>query len=82
MCPEFSILMNQRWVYQTNLGLDSTKPPIKSTGWSPCRFIIVVSKRCDQTNFSNVESMLDTNFSSISGDCPNMAGALSITQTQ
>ena len=64
MCPEFSVFMNHQ---QTN-GSES-----------PRRYIIVVSRRNNQTNFSNVESKPGTLFLSVAGDCDNMAGKLCIT---
>ena len=64
MCPEFSIFMNHS---QTN-GSES-----------PRRYIIIVSRRSNQTKFSDVDSKPGTLFLSVAGDCQNMAGKLCIT---
>ena len=64
MYPGFSVFMNHK---QTN-GSES-----------PHRYIIIVSKRNNQTNFSDVESKLGTLFLSVAGHCHNMAGTLCIT---
>ena len=64
MYPGFSVFMNHK---QTN-GSES-----------PHRYIIIVSKRNNQTNFSDVDSKPGTLFLSDAGDCHNMAGTLCIT---
>ena len=57
------------------------KKPIKLTTRSHLVIIIVISRRDDQTNFSDDELMHGTHFFSVAGDGHNMAATLTRSTT-